>query len=52
MATHDPDPGSIKEEEIKNMQRQLQSMHTAISWQEYLGDVKRRAKIKTFPDKL
>jgi peptidyl-prolyl cis-trans isomerase D len=52
LVTHDPEPGSIKEDEIKNIQRQLQAMRTGISWQEYLADVKRKAKIKTFPDKL
>ncbi|MGH8120775.1 MAG: SurA N-terminal domain-containing protein, partial [Gammaproteobacteria bacterium] len=52
MAVHDPEPGSIKEEDIKNIQNRMQAIHTAISWQEYLGDIKQRAEIKLFRDRI
>ena len=52
LATHDPDSGSIKEEEIKNIQRQLQAIRTGINWQEYLADIRREAKIQIFNDRI
>ena len=52
LAVRDPEPGSIKEDEIRNIQRQLQSMRSAISWQDYLADIRRRADIKLFKDKI
>ena len=52
LGTHDPDPGSIKDDEIKNIQRQLQTIRIGISWQEYLADLRRKAKIQIFSDKI
>ena len=52
LGTHDPDPDSIKEVEIKNIQRQMQAMRSAISWQQFLAEIKRRADIKIFEDRL
>jgi hypothetical protein len=52
LAAHDPDPASIKEVEIKNIQNQLQSMRTSITWQEYLAEMKRKADIRIFKDRI
>ena len=52
LGARDPEPGSIKEEEIKNIQRRLQAIRAAISWQEFLGDIRRKAKIQTFNDRI
>jgi len=52
LAAHDPEPGSIKDDEIKNIQNRMQAIRTAISWQEYLADLKQRADIKLFQDRI
>jgi len=52
IAVHDPEPGSIKEVDINNIQNRMQAIRTAISWQEYLADIKNRADIKRFEDRI
>ena len=52
LGAHDPEPDSIKEVEIKNIQKQIQAMRSAISWQQFLADIKRKADIQTFEDRL
>ena len=52
LGARDPEPDSIKEVEIKNIQKQIQAMRSAISWQQFLADIKRKADIQTFEDRL
>ena len=52
LGARDPEPDSIKEDEIKNIQHQMQAIRAAINWQEYLADIRRKAKIQTFNDRM